>query len=88
MPLEGELAACASDSVKSSSDGMAESNAPLYVPIVMPEHEEGSRESKDTEDIAEVELNSCWTGADVHVYIDEASYHTGETATSSQTPMD
>ena len=63
VPLEGERAACASSSVKSSSGGTAESNAPLDVPIVMPEHVDGSRESKDTKDTAEVESNSCWTGA-------------------------
>ena len=62
MQFEGEWAASASDSVKSSSGGTAKSNAPLDVPIVMPEHVDGSRESKDTEDTAEVESNSCWTG--------------------------
>ena len=89
MQFEGEWAASASDSVKSSSGGTAESNALLDVPIVMSEHTpDGSRESKDTEDTAEVELNSCWTGAQMHAYIDEASYHTDETAMSSRTPMD
>ena len=58
VPLEGEWAACASDSVKSSSKGTAESNAPLYVPIVMPEHADGSRESTDT-----APEKSSWTAA-------------------------
>ena len=43
---------------------------------------------KDTEDTAEVKLDSCWTGADVHVHINEASWHTTETETSYQTYMD
>ena len=35
------------------------SNAPFDVPIVMPEHADGSSESKETEDAAEVELDDC-----------------------------
>ena len=58
VPLKGEWAACASDSVKSSSKGTAESNAPLYVPIVMPKHTDGSRESTDT-----APEKSSWTAA-------------------------
>ena len=77
-----------SDSVKSSSRGTVESNAPLDVPIVMPEHTNGSSESKDTKDTTKFELDSCWTGADMHVHINEASRHTGETETSSRTHMD
>ena len=56
MPLEG---ACASNSVKNLSGGKVESNAPLDVPIVMPEYKDGSSESKDTEDTDKVELDSC-----------------------------
>ena len=48
---------CASDSEKSSSRGTVESNAPLDVPIVMPEHADGSSESKDTEDNTRFELH-------------------------------
>ena len=73
VPLEGEWAACASESVKSLSEGTVESNAPLNVRIMIPEHADGSSESRDTEDTAEVELDSCWTGADVHMHINEAS---------------
>ena len=65
-----------------------ESNAPLDVQIVMPEHADGSSESKDTEDTTKFELDSYQTGADVHVHIDEASWHTGETETSSRAHMD
>ena len=39
------------------------------------EYVNGSRESKDTKDTAEVELDSCWTGVDVHVCINEATPH-------------
>ena len=65
-----------------------ESNVPLDVPILMPEHADGSSELKDTEDTAKAELDSCRAGADVHAYIDEASWHTGETETSSRTLID
>ena len=45
--------------------GTVESNALLdvcmYVPIVMPEHADGSRESKETDDTAEVKLDDCQT---------------------------
>ena len=74
---------CASDSEKSSSRGIVESNTLLDVPIVMPEHADGSSESKDTEDTTRFELDSCRTGADVHVHIDKASWHTGKTEASS-----
>ena len=56
MPLEGEWAACASDSVKSSCEGTVELNAPLDVLIVMLEHANDLSESKDTEGTAKVEL--------------------------------
>ena len=65
-----------------------ESNVPLDVPILMPEHADGSSELKDTEDTAKVESDSCRAGADVHAHIDEASWHTGETETSSRTLID
>ena len=42
LPLEGEWAACASDSAKSSSGSTVELSAPLDVPTVMPEHVNGS----------------------------------------------
>ena len=54
----------------------------------MPEHTDGSSESKDTKDTTKFELDSCWTGADMYVHINEASWHTGETETSSRTHMD
>ena len=44
--------------------------------------------AKDTEGTAEIELDSCRTGVDVHVHINEASWHTTETESSSQTYMD
>ena len=56
-------------SVKTFSGCTVELNALLDVRIVMPEHADGSSESKD---IAEVELDGCQTGADVHADIDEA----------------
>ena len=56
-------------SVKNFSGGTVELNALLDVRIAMPEHAGGSSESKD---IAEVELDGCQTGADVHARIDEA----------------
>ena len=74
---------CASGSIKNSSWCTVESNAPLDVLIVMPEHSDGSSESEETKDTAEVELNSCQTGANVHAHIDETSWHVGETKTSS-----
>ena len=77
-----------SKQVKSSSRGTVESNAPLDVPIVMPEHADGSSKSKDAEDTAKIEQDWCWTGAGVHAHIDEASWHTGETKTPSRTPID
>ena len=52
---------------------------------MMPEHAGGLSKSKDTEDTTKFELDSCRTGADVHVHIDEASWHTGETKMSSRT---
>ena len=52
MPLEGEWAACASDSVKSSCEGTVE----LDVLIVMLEHANDLSESKGTEGTAKVEL--------------------------------
>ena len=70
VPLEGEWAVC-------------ERQHPLNVPIVMPEHSDGLSESEETKDTAEIELNSCQTSVDVHVHIDETSWHTGETETSS-----
>ena len=65
-----------------------ESNASLDVPIMMPEHADGLSKSKNAEDTAKVELDSCRTGADMHAHIDEESWHTGETETSSRTPLD
>ena len=55
---------------------------------MMPEYTNGSSGPKDTEDTTKFELDSCQTDADMHVHIDEASWHTGETETSSQTHMD
>ena len=60
----------------------------MDVQIVMPEHADGSSESKDTEDTTKFGLDSYLTGVDVHVHIDEASWHIGETETSSQAHMD
>ena len=55
MPLEPEGAACANDNVKSSSEGTVKSNAPLDVPIVVPEDADASSGSKATEQ------KSSWT---------------------------
>ena len=38
----------------------------------MPERADGSNESKETEDAAEVDWDGCQTGTDVHAHIDEA----------------
>ena len=67
-----------------SCHGRDKSNAQLDVPIVMPKHADGSSKSKDTEDTTRFELDSCWTGADVHVHIDKVSWHTGKTEASSE----
>ena len=48
---------CASGSVNNSIGGTVKLNAP-DVPVVMPEYADGSSELKETEDTAEVELDS------------------------------
>ena len=50
-----------------------ESNAPqqLDVLIIIPEHEDSSRKSKETKETAEVELDSCQSGTGIRACIDE-----------------
>ena len=38
----------------------------------MPEHADGSNESKETKDAAEVDWDGCQTGTNAHAHIDEA----------------
>ena len=88
VPLEVEGTVCASGSVKSSGEGTVESNTPLDVLIMMPEHSHGWRESKKTKGTTEVELDSCQTGADVHAHISESWHRGRDKQTSSRRPVD
>ena len=65
--------------------GDRQSNVLLGVPIMIPERAGGSKNSKETEDTAEVESNGCQSGTGIRACIDKGCLQAGKTEMSTRT---